>query len=683
LNIAESLKITFRWLKKIFILNLFFLLVMTLFRLSALIVYGQINQWNLDAARAFTLGIRFDAVVLGYLMAIPCVYLVIALHLKKESWFDVFAKWIQVYYFIFFLLVACILAVDIGYYSYFQDHLNILVFGFIDDDTWALMRTFWKNYPVIWYLLAVILCAICLRALINLILRPFRHKQTFEKIHPSVPSVVSLALFAIVFMLGRGSFGLFPLGPADTVISSDPFMNYLTTNGIHTLHRAIKLRRTQGTSWNMNMTAYGYNEAHQAFADFYQIPLAQVPPDPLSLLSHQTPRNEWALKTKPHVILLMMESFGSHWLSFQSPQFNLMGEFEKHSQSDFLLKNFMPSANSTTGSLSSMMISAPKRPLGNFLTESEYLQVSFRSSPAKIYGSAGYKTHFIYGGNPGWRDMNKFARFQGFNKVEGDVDIEKSLGPLAEKHDWGIYDEDVFRYVEKILHEATEPQFILVMTTTNHPPYQIPRSYEKLPLTMPPEIVQKLTIDKDLALSRFQTYQYSLQKLGQFLTSIKSSDLATKTIIAATGDHSFLPISFSEEEVMKKWSVPFYLYTPAAIKKNWDHQIFGSHMDIFPTLYHLSLSETKYDALGVNLLDPQQTHWSYHDTAMVTGPEGGVLVFGKDNQAYLDWRPSEKTPYDRLIGGTETETKKLMAQKFRSMMAVLDYYLWAERKAKQ
>lgn len=47
----------------------------------------------------------------------------------------------------------------------------------------------------------------------------------------------------------------------------------------------------------------------------------------------------------------MMESFGGHWLNYQSPTFNLLGKFSEHTQQDYFFRNFLPSANSTTGKL--------------------------------------------------------------------------------------------------------------------------------------------------------------------------------------------------------------------------------------------------------------------------------------------------------------------------------------------
>lgn len=683
LNTAEALEVGFRWLKKLFILNVFFLLIMSLFRFTAFLVYGQPHQWHSDLLKALYMGVRFDAVILAYVAVIPALLLITTMHLKKESWFHFYPRLLRPYYLFFFALISFFLAVDIGYYSYFQDHINILVFGFIEDDTMALVQTFWKNYPVILYGFLSLILLLTYHWIIKQVLRPFVIRTRFEKIHTSVVSLVSVVLIALVFMIGRGSFGLFPLGPADTVISSDPFFNYLSTNGIHTFQRAIKLRKTQAKSWDMNMKAFGYSDPIQAFADFYQIPKDQVPADPTQLMLQKTGKNDWAMTTRPHVLLIMMESFGTYWLDFHSEQFNLMAGFEKHIQQDLFLKNFLPSANSTTGSLSSMMISSPKQPMGNFLTESDYLQVSFKTSPAQVYSKQGYETRFVYGGNPGWRDMNKFAKFQGFDHVEGDIDMKKSLGEFPETHDWGVYDEDVFRYVEKTLKEASKPQFILVMTTTNHPPYQVPKSYQPLPLEMPSNLKDQLIIDRELADSRFRTYQYSMQKLSSFLDMIKQSDLAGKTVIAVTGDHSFLPINFSDEMVFQKWSVPFYLYAPEGQIKLKDPEAFGSHMDILPTLYNLTLSEQEFYGLGVNLLDASATKWAFHDSGLVAGKEGATVVFGKDSARFLKWQKQENSSLSKLVNTEQSDLKIRMAEKYRSMMAILDYYLYSEKQNKK
>lgn len=682
INNLESLHIWGRIWRKILTLNSIFLLVMSGFRIATLWLYSGNDQvsptYTRDLLKALTMGVRFDAVVLGYLAVIPLLISLVCLHIRNDRTHFLFLKFARVYYFLFFILICVLLGLDVGYYSYFQDHFNILVFGLVEDDTSALLRTFWQNYPIVWISIFTFVGLFILMKVHQRVLREFRWHQSFQRIPFLLLTLVSVVAMSLNVMVARGSFGLFPLGPADTVVSRDPFLNYLTSNGIHALFRAVKLRRQSNSDWDNNMKLFGYTDPRQAFADFYSLPIEQVPVEPLDLFKHQTKKNPWAEATKPHVVVLMMESFGSYWMDFQSPSFNLLGNLEKHLKEDIFLKNFLPSTGSTTGSLSSIMISSAHRPIGNFLTESEYLQVPFRSSPARVYSRAGYETHFIYGGNPGWRDMNKFARFQGFDHVAGDVDMEAKLGQFKEKHDWGVYDHDVFRYVKKILEDATKPQMLLVMTTTNHPPYQTPSDYAIPEQKLPASLVGRLTADADIVRGRFRTYFYSNDVLGKFLDEMKASPLGEKTILAVTGDHGFLLINFTDEELLQKWAVPFYLYTPKAARPIIDPNTFGNHMDIFPTLYNLSLSDASYDAMGSNLADPFIPHYAYHPSGLVVGPDGGVLSLGKNSGSYFDWQDNT---YRKLVPGTETAEKLKMATHYRGMMSLMDYYLMTEKKS--
>lgn len=682
MNSIESLHIWARIWRKILTLNSFFLIVMSGFRLSALWLYSSTEQvsssYTRDLLKALSMGVRFDAVVLGYLAVIPLLISLICLHLRNDRTHFLFLGFAKVYYFLFFLVICILLGLDVGYYSYFQDHFNILVFGMIEDDTAALLRTFWHNYPIVWISVFTLIALALLWKVHQRVLRPFRWYQSFQRLPFIALTMISVGAIGLNLIVARGSFGLFPLGPADTVVSRDPFLNYLTSNGIHALYRAVKLRRQSNSDWDNNMKLFGYNDPRKAFADFYSIPIEQVPENPLDLFQHQTKKNTWAETTKPHVVLLMMESFGGHWVDYQSPTFDLLGSLEKHLKEDIWLKNFLPAASSTTGSLSSIMISAAHRPIGNFLTESEYMQVPFRSSPARVFSKAGYKTHFVYGGNPGWRDMNKFARFQGFDSVAGDVDMEAKLGVFKEKHDWGVYDHDVFRYVKTLLDEATQPQMILVMTTSNHPPYQTPASFQIPEQKIPPSLIGRLTADADIVRGRFRAYYYANEALGQFLTELKSSPLAEKTILSVTGDHGFLLVNFSDEELLQKWSVPFYLYTPKAIRPIVDPNTFGNHMDIFPTLYNLALSEASYDAMGSNLLDPFIPHYAYHPSGLAVGPDGAALSLGKSGSSYFDW---QGPGFRKLTPGNESAEKQVMATKYRAMMSLMDFYLMTEKKS--
>ncbi len=683
---SQSLDWALKYCRKLSNLLFIYAGIMSVFRLIALAIYGSNFRIGTDLARSLWMGVRFDVVVLAYLCTPPVLALIFCLFWRQKFAYKQLINVSKHYLHWMFILICLLLAIDVGYYSYFQDHFNILVFGLIEDDTKALLLTFWKNYPIFWYFILFLSGFYLLRFFTHRTMSVEIPAPTHSESGTRTAAVFfALALVCIITFAARGSFGLFPLGEADTVVSNDPFLNHLSSNGIHALVRAFKLRKQQNSAWNGNMKMFGYSDAKQAFADYYQIPISQVPESPLDLFHHKTINNTWAEKTKPHVVLIMMESFGGHWLNYQSPTFNLLGKFAEHTQQDYFFRNFLPSANSTTGSLSSMMISSPQRPIGNFLTESEFLQVPFRSSPARIFAKAGYETHFIYGGNPGWRDMNKFARFQGFEHVEGEVDVEKKLGSLKERHDWGIFDEDLFQYIKLTLQEAKRPQMLLVMTTTNHPPYQVPSSFHAEDQIMPDELLKNLTADVMISQQRFKTYRYSMDSLGDLMSEIKSSPLAEKTIVAATGDHGFLLVHFKDSQLLQKWSVPFYLYLPAELKTEiapygLNSQSFAAHMNVMPTLYDLSLSKTDYDSIGYSLLDNKRPVFASHDSGLMAGPWGAVQIMGARETAYFDWKANPTDKYGELVGSQENDERKAMATRYRAMMSLLDFYFISEKK---
>lgn len=672
-----------RWALIALALGLFLMLC----RITALFYYGggvgggfqYVRDNPGDLGRAFLMGLRFDLVALCYALVLPVLSYLLWLCFPSRFSARVLT-WFERAYFVFIVSVVCaITLVDLGYYSYFQDHLNVLVFGFFEDDTMALIRTFRKNYPFFTILTASFIFVL---ALASGSVRIFRVRNYLDK--GPLPQrhfsfKVLLAYVLIIPLIGvgaRGSLGLFPLHEIDAAVSPDPFLNYLAYSGIHGLHRAVKVRQEHNAVWNTNGLYYGYGRWQDAAADLYDIPVEKLPNDPIQLLAQQTPKNEWAEKTRPHVVVIMMESWGGYWLTWQSPEFNVLGELEAQFKADNVLMNFVPSMTATIGSLSALMVSAPHRPEGNFLTESRYMQVPFRFAPAKHFKQAGYKTRFIYGGGIGWRTVDRFAKIQSFDTIEGDFAIESRYGKI-EKHDWGIYDEDVFRYIEDTLKEATEPQFIFVMTTTNHPPYQVPKNYQALPLTIPPALASQLVSDAQLSAERFRVYQYSNRMLGQMIERVRNSPLGERTIIAATGDHGFLLKTFSEAELLQKWQTPLYLYVPKEGFRKIPSETFGSHTDIFPTLYDFALSEFKHYSWGTSLLNPQAAHYAFHYSRLGFN-DAGAIIADRGGTQYLTWDPKysslkrTETPSDEL---------KLLDQRYRAMMGLTDYFFEFELEA--
>jgi phosphoglycerol transferase MdoB-like AlkP superfamily enzyme len=485
--------------------------------------------------------------------------------------------------------------------------------------------------------------------------------------------------FLLLFLGARGSFGLFPLEIMHTAISKNQFINILAFNGPHALARAVQLKLQQSGSWNEGMKKYGYNDKPaQAIADFLEINSELIPKEnPLTALEESTPKNEWLEKNPPHVVFVLMESMGSDWLKRHSSSLNLLGSLETHFKSDLLFKNFMPASAATIGSLGTLLTNLPPRTLAPFLTDSEFIRVPFSTAPALQFKKKGYDTHFIYGGNLGWRDLGKFAPLQGFDNLHSEVDAQElNSGLHFEKHDWGIYDESVFKLAENILRNAKKPQFIFILTTTNHPPYTLPSNYSLLPLEISDNLKKTMIGDPLLNEKRLKVYQYSNQQLGLFITKIKSSLFRNNTFIAATGDHSFYILPYNNDELLPKWGVPFYLYLPQEYipnnqtKESLNAKLknYGSHIDIFPTLFNLALSDLKYTTVGKNLLSNNRDHWAIHATSQsVFNEDGVVFVHSDTNYSAFNWDKNNKLAPTLL-----NENLKRSKIHFQSLFSVTD-----------
>lgn len=673
-----TLKSFYRWARPWLATALGLLFFFHACRWFALFYYGPwetlLSEKKNELLKGFLVSFRFDGVSVCYFLALPLIsyllWLIVPARLVRKGlvYFE------RSYFVLMTALYIGLTGVDLGYYSYFQDHINVLIFGFFEDDTMALVRTFQKNYPValIFFLFALILGSLVWLSRKLFIESRFEIPQV--RLNPKL-WVTYFASIVLVAVGARGSVGLFPLHEIDAAVSAEPFVNYLGYSGLHGLHRAIKVRSLNASVWNSNGKFYGYNSWQDAARDQWSLTPEQLPEDPIKLLEKTTPKNSWAVTTKPHVVMILMESWGGFWLKFNSEKFNVTGSMQKHLDQDFAFLNFLPSMTATIGSLTALMVNSPHRPEGNFLSESRYMQVPFRFSPARTYQQAGYRTRFVYGGGVGWRSVDRFAKIQGFDSIEGDFAIEKKLSKKLEKHDWGIYDGDVFEYVEQTLNEATTPEFVFVLTTSNHPPYQVPADYKALSLTPPPELQSQFTSDQSIVQARFTSFQYANQMLGDLMTRLKASKLGEKVVLGASGDHGFMLVNYAEGELLQKWQVPFYLYVPEKgrpLVKNKAEVLsrFGSHMDIFPTLYDLSLSEKTHYSFGSDLLDDQAAHRAFHFSRLAMNRAGAVIA--DKNPKFYSWKSQDPSRLE-VVPLATSELEKL-DRSYRSLMGFLDYF---------
>ncbi|WP_323587051.1 LTA synthase family protein [Aliarcobacter butzleri] len=633
-----SLSQTLNLLKKLFFIHVIFLCFMSIFRLVFFLYYSELNSFSgyyLDILKAMFLGFRVDLTVIGYLQIIPTITLVIFYYLKKERVNKFLDSFLIYYIFICYFIVTILLCADFGFYSYFKDHINVLFFGLFEDDTKALMQTFWENYNVL-YILGIFF--------IYLIMLFFLIKNIFSKKSKEIssffglknPWLIFLIFLVINFLMIRGTFGMYPLGKMIPNVSTNDYINKMSQNGVRAFITAYGHKKEfSSRSYDLiKETGFEKNikEAFKIHKNGQDI-------DENNLLNNITYSTKKVDNEDYNVVVIMVESFGMPILKYQSKEFDIMGNLKKHFDEDILFTNIISEGDGTISSLEALLLNIPYRPNAFPFSQSTYKQTRFDYTPAFLYDKAGYETTFIYGGDLTWRDLGNFVKYQGYKNIEGKQDIFNSLEITKSKdeyfHPWGIFDEYLYKHILEKLENSKQKEFIVALSTNNHPPYNVPNDYISKSLIYSENLKNHITGDFNLAQQRFKSYAYALDSLGKFLDEFKQSRFKDNTIIVITADNNTVEgiMKYDDNPTFTSKNIPIYFYLPKKLKDKLDINttVAGSQKDIFPTLYNLTLDSRNYISIGSNLFDIMLPHYGFNGS-MIVNNNSNVKKLDKLNQ---------------------------------------------------
>lgn len=634
-------------------LSLVVLFLMTLSRLYLFLSYGENSNYSyFELFDAFFLGFRLDASMVAYINALGVLLIFIIWLLRARFTQNYLYAFYRFYFIVFLTFLAFLTFSDLTYFSFFGEHSTLMIFGVFDDDTSALINTAFENYNVLLVGLSIIGFFAFLYFTIFKILK-VHNKFEFNL---SWLKQLSVFLFIIVgvALLGRGSVGIFPLAYSISDVSQDPLINKLPQTPSFAIFDSInQYNRSKSGNYDLIKTS-GYSgkmpEAFEVFKQTKEIDRDKL----LNNLVQKTSKNEKLKARLPHVVVVMVESFGMPLLEYQSDSFDIMGKLKKHFDEDILFTSFISSSNGTIVSLEPLLLNITARPNSTSFAQSSYLNTHFRQASAKVYADAGYETSFVYGGDLFWRNVGSFMSRQGFKHTWGKGAIAKSLDENLNSisHDWGVFDEYLYSYIYKMLENATTPQFIFVLTTNNHPPYTIPSHYKSNSLEVSKDLKEHISGDIDLVKRRFKDYAYALDSAGEFLDKIKSSSLAQNSVVAITADNNTVEgVMKYDNYYTQTKKVPFYIYLPDALKPQAaiDTTLASSHKDIFPTLYNLTLYDKEFTAVGTNLLDKNILHCGFNDAGVIMAKDGGF----KDTKALSDEQKKCQEYYKSSLAVTE------------------------------
>jgi|GEM_PF-6231562 hypothetical protein len=629
---------------------------------------------------AFAFGVLHDLRIL-LLISLPTTLSLLWMRQRSAKRWSVWLSRTTLYWTFIISFIFIALGADQIYYSYFQSHFNILAFGAIEDDISAVMISAWKTYPLVLYLFMILGTMYLLYRVIRRAFRiaNFLHiekQPDVKKVEVSFNWHFSSHLICTILLCSIS------LTPAFVELNR----NYPQSNFVRTVSES-GVEKLAETVWNRlqedDLTTannFGYPNPESALNILF--PGSTLEGDTLfGKIPYQYFKPVIQSESKPHVVLVVMESFATHLLRFQNDDFDILGRSKQHFENGVHFKRFLPADNISAGSILGLFTNLPYRPNTKQLSQGTSQGATFLTSSASLFAAQGYDTAFYYGGETNWRNLDQFLPIQNYKELVGQKEIAKRYHLDLEKDaaPWGVWDEHLFRAVADRLKEAQRPTFMVVFTTTNHPPNQLPTD-NTLPSLNPSEpFLQLATSNHNLSSTQKQqilTYQYSNHQLGIFLDDLQASGILENSVIGITGDHTAgMGIPFAQSELILKRAVPFILLTPTSISNQYtaDPLTPGSHKDIIPTLFHAAGHADKgYKGLGTSMLDNSIYHFGCNADGFVIHSSGLANIRKKGFDSYK-WGPGETL----ISTESDSENAEIAVNRYKALVSLCDWLIFS------
>jgi len=468
------------------------------------------------------------------------------------------------------------------FYRQFQTSFNMQVAAGLNDDAAVLAEMMLREYGLLWRLcIALLLTAVSLYVLRSLLLvrRTYALPALRSGVQQAVFSLGLLFLFAAAFVFVRfgGSFTYAGgVNWENAGVTSDAFLNECILDDGQALYRVRSMHKRLKSG-----DIVGVDKEHVRALAVEAAGHAELAAD--TLTPYLTRTAQGARIPKPRHIFIVLGETYAQWPMLETYAALHAADGIKgliREPNAYYSRRFMPNGDFTSIAITGLVTGLSEvNQHVNYVARS--LREAYPTAMAPQFKRLGYAVDFWYGGVPSWEGMDRFSIAQGFDHFYGYPDFH------AEKvNAWGTSDEQLFSALFQ--HLADEPPTVhLIMTVSNHPPYNIDVAAEGFDLARArAETAQLPNVDDpDQLALELGHYWYMDKIVTQFVheTMKKYPD----SLFVITGDHAVRMNPSRTPTMYEYQSIPFVLYgqgvTPAVLAPD----VVGGHTNIVPTLIEL------------------------------------------------------------------------------------------------
>jgi lipoteichoic acid synthase len=220
----------------------------------------------------------------------------------------------------------------------------------------------------------------------------------------------------------------------------------------------------------------------------------------------------------------------------------------------------------------------------------------------------GYQLLWVHPGDQSFYLSSTFYLRRGFKVSDG-----TSFPKWEPRTNWGYSDKALARHTIALLERAKQPFAAMMLTISNHHPFQLPSDAEPFRLRLPVSSAERERLREDKLIGErtipmFRTIHYSDEALGYFFAMARTKPWFSQTIFVIVGDHGtptkpLHDIRSTHELMSLRHRVVMLFYSPLL---PGGVRIPGpaSQADVLPTLEGLLGSSGPRSGVGVDLLDP-------------------------------------------------------------------------------
>lgn len=559
------------------------LLVALAGRLLLFVLYRARAALGKDWLSVLWSGFRLDLSLTAYLAALP-LFLVLFSPARFWGW----VKPCLVGWFVFWLGISMGLeTMTWGFMEEFEQRPNRLFLEAFHHPK-EILKTVWDRHGVFLFVAIPVLVWFLWR-----LARFFARRLSRRDEGGLAGRFLRLAiLLPLLALMARGSLGHRSINPSIACVSSDPLVNQLGMSSLYSLGYALySLRHEESPE-----LLYG----PMAEAEIFRRVASYGPPGLAESIEASPPFAHSSLSPGEakarNLVILLEESMGADFVGCLGGA-PLTPNLDRLSEEGTLFTNLHATGTRTVRGMEAVLSGFLPTP-GRSVVKLGASQKGFFTL-AEILRRKGYETFFIYGGEARFDNMRSFLTGNGVSHVLEESDF----APEVFRGIWGVSDDALLERANEVFrNQGRKPFFALMLSTSNHTPFDYPTT-EFTPPETPRRSVRNAIAFADFA-------------LGRFFDLARKEEYFRRTLFLVVADHNVR--TYGDEVVpVARFRIPALLIGPEVPRRRVD--TLASQIDLPSTLVpRLGLS-LRHPLIGRDLLDekelrPGRAVLQYHQT---------------------------------------------------------------------